>query len=91
MTRRIGTRSLLPLLSILVIAGTRTSSFAGTLLNTWMPKGLDGQTITALAIDPVTPSTLYAAADRGVFKSTNGASSWTPIGAGRTTAMCPSL
>ena len=37
--------------------------------------------ITALAIDPVTPTTLYAGtSDRGVFKSTDGGASWNAAG-----------
>jgi len=32
--------------------------------------------IPALAIDPVTPSTLYAGQNPGVFKSTNGGATW---------------
>src|SRR5438445_13794543 len=37
--------------------------------------------IAALAIDPVTPTTLYAGTcDRGLFKSTDGGASWTAIG-----------
>ncbi len=37
-----------------------------------------------LAVDPVTPSTLYAAIDarRPVFKSTDGGASWAPASAG---------
>ena len=37
--------------------------------------------IAALAIDPVTPTTLYAGTcDRGLFKSTDGGASWTATG-----------
>lgn len=32
--------------------------------------------VSSLAIDPVTPSTLYAGTPRGVFKSTNGGEQW---------------
>ena len=47
----------------------------------WSPSstGLGGTTISALAIDPATPSTLYAGTYRGVFKSTNGGGSWSAI------------
>ena len=31
---------------------------------------------TPLAIDPVTPATLYAGTEGGVFKSTNGGANW---------------
>ena len=38
---------------------------------------------TALVLDPVTTSTLYAAAQTGqLFKSTNGATSWSTVGSG---------
>lgn len=42
--------------------------------------------VTALAVDPTTPSTLYAAGiDVGsVYKSTDGGTSWVPINAGLT-------
>ena len=41
--------------------------------------------IVALAIDPLTPSTLYAGTNEGVSKSTNGGASWTEVltGTGR--------
>ena len=38
---------------------------AGT--NVWTSNGLEGESINALAIDPVTPTTLYAGTDGGVF------------------------
>ena len=33
--------------------------------------------IAALAIDPTTPSTLYAGTNGGVFKSTDAGATWT--------------
>ena len=38
------------------------------------PRGAD-----VLAIDPARPQNLYAGTDLGLFKSTNGGASWTPI------------
>ena len=38
----------------------------------------------ALAIDPVTPSTVYAAKSDGVFVTVNGAATWTPFNEGLT-------
>ena len=32
-----------------------------------------------LAVDPTTPTTLYAATFNGLFRSINGAASWTPL------------
>ncbi len=54
--------------------------------------GLTFQDISALAINPTTPTTLYAAGNptagnRGIFKSVDGGTSWTPAngtGAGET-------
>src|SRR5262245_46814972 len=44
----------------------------------WRPApGLEGGTITALAVDPQRPDTVFAAtAQAGVFKSADGAHSW---------------
>ena len=39
-------------------------------------------TLDALTVDPTTPMTLYAGTDRGVFRSTDGASSWNAINMG---------
>ena len=62
----------------LTLAGTRTAE-AGR----WTPVGPYGGTVLSLAIDPVTPSTLYAGTQfGGLFKSTNGGASWTAIGIG---------
>jgi photosystem II stability/assembly factor-like uncharacterized protein len=48
----------------------------------WNPvnTGLGGAGILTLAIDPVTPSTLYAGWSSGIFRTTNGGSSWSQIG-----------
>jgi hypothetical protein len=46
----------------------------------WISNGLEGESINALAIDPATPTTLYAGTDGGgVFKSTNSGGHWKPI------------
>jgi photosystem II stability/assembly factor-like uncharacterized protein len=44
--------------------------------------GLGNGGVSSLAIDPVTPSILYAGWGGGIFKSTNGGSSWSPVGSG---------
>ena len=47
--------------------------------------GLTDTTVSALAIDPVTPATLYAGTDDGgVFKSTNGGGNWGAVNTGLT-------
>ncbi|MEW6296455.1 MAG: hypothetical protein AB1671_01770 [Thermodesulfobacteriota bacterium] len=58
-----------------------TAANAG--INQWTGNGPEGGTVWALAIDPVNPTTLYAAtAGNGVFKSTDGGRRWTAINAG---------
>lgn len=52
-------------------------------INVWTSLGPEGGSISALAIDPATPTTLYAGANiGGVFKSTNGGESWSAINTG---------
>ena len=49
--------------------------------------GLTATWVNALAIDPETPSTLYAGIyGGGVFKSTDGGAAWSALNAGLTTA-----
>ena len=46
----------------------------------------------ALAIDPATPSTLYAGTDGGgVFKSTNGGAAWSAVNIGLTNTYVDAL
>jgi hypothetical protein len=46
-------------------------------INAWTSIGPEGGAVNALAIDPVTPTTLYAGTYYGgVFKSTDGGDSW---------------
>jgi photosystem II stability/assembly factor-like uncharacterized protein len=46
----------------------------------WVSLGPEGGTVQALAVDPASPSTIYAGCNGGVFKSTDAGSSWTPQG-----------
>lgn len=55
---------------------------AGT--NVWTSLGLGGESVDVLAIDPSTPSTLYAGTRGGVFKSTTGGRPWRPVNTGLT-------
>ncbi len=49
----------------------------------WTSIGPDGGSVNVLAIDPVTPSTLYVGTFAGgVFKSTDAGASWRPMNAG---------
>ena len=43
-------------------------------------RGPGGGSITALAIDPTSPQTIYAGTHEGVFKSTDAGDSWSPTG-----------
>ena len=43
---------------------------------------LPSRSVTAFVIDPVTPANLYAGADGGLYKSSNGGASWTLVTAG---------
>ena len=51
---------------------------------TWVPAntGLSTINVYALAIDPVTSSTLIAGTDAGIFKSTDGGQNWIAANAG---------
>jgi len=53
--------------------------------NVWTSIGPEGGNVSALAIDPATPATLYAGTwGGGVFKSTNGGESWSAVNTGLT-------
>jgi hypothetical protein len=47
----------------------------------WLEIGPQGQGVSTLAIDPVTPTTLYVGGS-GVFKSTDGGASWRAFNTG---------
>jgi photosystem II stability/assembly factor-like uncharacterized protein len=54
--------------------------------------GPEGGNIKALAINPSTPSTLYAGTlGGGVFKSTNGGDTWGDVNTGLTSFLVQSL
>jgi len=62
--------------------------------NVWISRGLAGETIYSLAIDPKTPSTLYAGVygeEGGVFKTTDGGGSWTAAHTGLASVIIMSL
>ena len=61
--------------------GTAHVARAG--VNVWTSNGPYGGTVFALAIDPTTPSTLYAGTrGGGVFQSTNSGGSWSAVNTG---------
>src|SRR5262249_52906074 len=51
-----------------------------------MNSGLSSTTVFAVAIDPSTPTTLYAGTTGGVFKSTNAGTNWAAMNAGLTSS-----
>src|SRR5262249_44951853 len=54
-------------------------------LNQWTSNGPPGGSLSALAVDPMTPTTLYAGTlAGGVFRSVNAGSSWQPVNTGLT-------
>src|SRR2546427_6914130 len=72
-------------LGVLLGASLVTSSMtAEGGINSWTStNGPNGGSIRALAVDPVTPATLYAGTGGGgVFKSTDGGGSWTAVNTG---------
>ena len=49
--------------------------------STWAPanSGITSTTIDSIAVDPNTPSTVYAAGSGHLYQSVNGGASWTPL------------
>ena len=59
---------------------------------TWMQLPLYGGDASCLALDPHTPTTLYAGISYGgVFRSTDSGDHWTAVNAGLTNPYVPSL
>jgi photosystem II stability/assembly factor-like uncharacterized protein len=73
----------LALISVLAwLCGTRGVD-AGA--NQWTSNGPEGVTVSAVAVDPQTPSTLYAGTfSGGVFKSIDAGGRWDPVNLGLT-------
>jgi hypothetical protein len=80
-SKRIGTVWVCAALAcaVLIVVGTRTAQGG---VEVWTKHGLYGRGVTALAVDPHTPSTLYATTSGGVFQSTDSGASWSPVNAG---------
>lgn len=70
--------SLYALVTLALLATGSVRAWAGT--NQWTSIGPEGGSIQALAIDPQSPGTVYASTNAGLFKSTDGAMSWTRTG-----------
>ena len=73
-------RTWLVLMLAMLWASSASMVHAG--INIWTSIGPAGGPVTALAIDPTTPTTLYAATYGGVFKSTSGGSTWSTVNTG---------
>jgi photosystem II stability/assembly factor-like uncharacterized protein len=80
--------ALLATLTLMFIIPSRPIS-AG--INVWTSIGPEGGTMSSLAIDPLSPSTLYAGTASGVFKSTNSGASWSAINIGLTSTSIKAL
>src|SRR6266404_9556894 len=66
--------------SLVLVADVATAG-----VNVWTSSGPDGGVVNALAVDPVTPATVYSGTNGGgVFKSANGGGSWTAASTGLT-------
>src|SRR5262245_20300394 len=75
--RRIG-RVVLVALSGLPLAAS--AAFGG--INSWTSGGPGGAIGYVLAIDPITPSTLYVGTDQGVFRTMDGGATWISVSSG---------
>jgi len=68
------------------------ASEAGAGLGAWTSGGPEGGPVIALAVDPQTPSVVYAGAQfGGVFKTATAGSFWTPIDNGLTSLQIHAL
>ena len=56
---------------------------------TWhkLPLSVEGGSVTVLVMDPTDPAVLYVGTDEGLFKSTDGAATWTPLSLGGRVVM----
>src|SRR6266542_3100797 len=74
------------LMTLVVVASMGLAvGVASAGVNAWTSSGPDGGIVNALAVDPVTPATVYAGTNGGgVFKSGNGGGSWAAVNAGLT-------
>jgi photosystem II stability/assembly factor-like uncharacterized protein len=60
-----------------LVLGASLAAPLGAAVGSWTPLGPDGGGGIDLAADPSTPGILYAGMDGGVFRSFDGAASWT--------------
>jgi photosystem II stability/assembly factor-like uncharacterized protein len=82
----------MPVLEPLLMVASRASSAPPTVVNTGLTYGEDHRVVSSLAIDPVTPSTLYAGTDgAGVFRSKDNGDHWTAVNFGIATGLVYSI
>jgi hypothetical protein len=84
MLRAIAFQKVLLIIFLILLSASQVGSVSAG-VNVWTSIGPEGGHIHALAIDPVTPTTLYAGTNGGgVFKSTNGGGNWNTFNSGLT-------
>jgi photosystem II stability/assembly factor-like uncharacterized protein len=69
---------------------TQTTQVPTASTGAWeqLPVSVEGGVVNVLVMDPSDPAVLYAGTDEGLFKSTDGAASWTQLSvAGRVTTI----
>ena len=71
-----GTRYLLQVFCLVLALVASAGAVARAADNAWSRSGLDALTVYALAVDPVTTTTLFAGTGAGVYRSTNGGADW---------------
>ena len=86
--RRTPTLRKVLLFGLLTLLITSQAGLVSAGTNVWTSNGPEGGSIYALAIDPETPTTLYAGTwGGGVFKSTNGGGNWSAVNTGLTNTL----
>ena len=73
----------IPIAAIVMLTSLGTSQAAAAAGDEWTSHGPAGWIVNALAVDPQIPDSVYAGTDQGgVFKSTDGGSSWSAVNNG---------
>ncbi|MBI2864473.1 MAG: hypothetical protein HYX94_07915 [Chloroflexi bacterium] len=73
---------ILPVILVFTLGNSRSDEVSAG-VNVWTSNGPEGWGAGAMAIDPITPSTVYiGTSSGGVFKSADGGANWRTINAG---------
>jgi photosystem II stability/assembly factor-like uncharacterized protein len=67
-------------LRLAVVGVAQFAVYAG--IDTWTSRGPDGGSVQAVAIDAANPAIIYTGTSGGVFRSTDGATSWSAANSG---------